>query len=86
MMRAYMEIRNAVVLITSAGSQVGGTLAHHFASLGATLVICDQESDGFSSIYEQCLKISNNVFKFTITDNSLDSIQSFPNHVSSQFR
>ena len=76
MMRAYMEIRNAVVLITSAGSQVGGTLAHHFASLGATLVICDQESDEFSSIYEQCLNISNNVFKFTITDNSLDSIQS----------
>lgn len=69
-----MNIDSAVILVTSAGSQLGSTLACHFASLGASVVLCDKESAHLEQTYQSCLKISDNVYAFSINDDSLDSI------------
>lgn len=70
-----MDIKKAVVLITSAGSQIGSTLAYHFTSLGATVVLCDVNNPQLKQTYRLCSEISDNVFQFTIQDHSLSSIQ-----------
>ncbi|MFM2590564.1 SDR family oxidoreductase [Vibrio sp. TBV020] len=70
-----MDIKSAVVLVTSAGSQVGSTLAYHFASLGATVVLCDKESPQLQQAFQLCGEISTNVYQFKTHDHSLQSIQ-----------
>ncbi|MCV5949625.1 hypothetical protein OFN94_32950, partial [Escherichia coli] len=39
-----MDIKESIILVTSAGSVIGRTCANHFAHLGATLILCDQNS------------------------------------------
>ncbi|NOH79334.1 SDR family oxidoreductase [Vibrio sp. RE86] len=70
-----MDIKSAVILVTSAGSQVGSTLAYHFASLGATVVLCDQKSPQLQQAFQLCTEISSRVYQFPIQDHSLQSIQ-----------
>lgn len=70
-----MDIKSAVVLVTSAGSQVGSTLAYHFASLGATVVLCDKSSPQLQHTYQLCREISEQVHQFKVSDHSLQSIQ-----------
>ncbi|RTZ14115.1 SDR family oxidoreductase [Vibrio aquaticus] len=70
-----MDIKSAVILVTSAGSQVGGTLAYHFASLGATVVLCDRISPQLQQNFQLCREISAHVYQFKIPDHSLPSIQ-----------
>ncbi|UPQ88732.1 SDR family oxidoreductase [Vibrio sinaloensis] len=70
-----MDIKNAVILVTSASSQIGSTLAYHFASLGATVILCDKRTQQLTQAYQQCREISDQVFQFAIDDHSLDSIQ-----------
>lgn len=36
-----MKIKSALILITSANSLLGSTLAMHFARLGANVILCD---------------------------------------------
>ncbi len=69
-----MKINSAVVLITSAGSLIGGTLAAHFASLGAKVVLCDQASPQLQFNYHQCRTISDSVYQYTIKDHSVTAI------------
>lgn len=70
-----MDIKAAVILVTSAGSQIGSTLAQHFVSLGATVILCDKKTPQLSQTYQQCSTISDQVFQFTLNDHSLASIQ-----------
>lgn len=70
-----MDIKNAVILVTSAGSQIGSTLAYHFASLGATLVLCDRKTPQLAQTYQLCQEISDSVYQCPIDDHSLSSIQ-----------
>ncbi|NIY82210.1 SDR family oxidoreductase [Vibrio hepatarius] len=69
-----MNITNSVVLITSAGSQLGSTLAYHFATLGATIVLCDKESSQFNDTYKLCHEVSSHIHKFPINDHSIESV------------
>jgi NAD(P)-dependent dehydrogenase (short-subunit alcohol dehydrogenase family) len=69
-----MDIKNAVILITSAGSQLGGTLASHFASLGATLVLCDKNSARLQQTVQSCQQISTKIYSCAIVDYSVDAI------------
>ncbi|UUM31331.1 SDR family oxidoreductase [Vibrio japonicus] len=69
-----MNITNSVVLVTSAGSQLGSTLACHFVSLGATVVLCDKESHQLTDTFKLCREISSDVYQFPILDHSLESI------------
>ncbi|MDA0147023.1 SDR family oxidoreductase [Vibrio sp. LaRot3] len=69
-----MNIDSAVVLVTSAGSQTGSTLATHFASLGASVVLCDTDKRLLSETYQRCQSQSDSVYQFALPDHSLDSI------------
>ena len=69
-----MNIDRSVVLITSAGSHLGGTLATHFAQMGATLVMTDTNSTQLYKNVNACKKIANNVHVFSMTDYSQMSI------------
>ncbi len=69
-----MNINSAVILVTSAGSQLGSTLACHFAALGASVVLCDKESVALEQTHQACLKISNCTYAFAIPDDSIESI------------
>ena len=70
-----MNIGNAVILVTTAGSQIGSTLATHFSSLGATVVICDTDKRLLSDTYQRCRNISNDVYPFPLADYSILSIE-----------
>ncbi|WP_367986994.1 SDR family oxidoreductase [Vibrio sp. NTOU-M3] len=69
-----MDIKKAVILITSAGSLLGGTLAMHFASLGAKVVLCDKSSSQLKMNFERCRSVSEEVYQYAIKDYSLQSI------------
>jgi NAD(P)-dependent dehydrogenase (short-subunit alcohol dehydrogenase family) len=69
-----MKISRSVVLITSAGSHLGGTLATHFAQMGATLVMTDTNSTQLYKNVEACRKITKDVHLFSMTDYSQNSV------------
>ncbi|RJX68455.1 SDR family oxidoreductase [Vibrio sinensis] len=69
-----MDIKSALVLVSSAGSKIGRTLAAHFASLGATVVICDKDSQALEETYLQCLRISTQVIQCPLPNYSIHSI------------
>ncbi|MDN3609513.1 SDR family oxidoreductase [Vibrio ostreicida] len=69
-----MDIKSAVVLVTSAGSQLGSTLAAHFASLGATVVLCDKSAAQLNESYLRCKSISPDIHQFALPDNSMEAI------------
>lgn len=79
-----MNITNSVVLITSAGSQLGSTLAYHFATLGATIVLCDKESSQFNDTYKLCREVSSHIHKFPISDHSIESIAALFEYIDRQ--
>jgi NAD(P)-dependent dehydrogenase (short-subunit alcohol dehydrogenase family) len=70
-----MKINSSVVLVTSAGSQLGSTMACHFASLGATVILCDKETPQLMHAYKLCCEVSDDIYQFPIPDHSLDSTQ-----------
>lgn len=79
-----MNINRSVVLVTSAGSQLGSTMACHFASLGATVVLCDKETPQLSETYQLCSDISKDIYQFSIPDHSMNSIQALFDFIDHQ--
>ncbi|CAM3042794.1 SDR family oxidoreductase [Vibrio rarus] len=65
-----MKINNSVVVITSAGTVLGKTLALHFASLGAKVVITDKSSSLLKQTYRECLQSGYSVCTYTLTSDS----------------
>ena len=51
-----MDIKSAVILITSAGTQLGSTLAMHFASLDGIVILCDTNKSQLNETFERCKK------------------------------
>ncbi len=80
-----MNIQSAIVVITSAGSTLGETLAAHFCELGAKVILCDQQQTRLTNTYELCLKISRDVHQFHISDYSKDSINQLFDFVSTTY-
>ncbi|MCG7490924.1 SDR family oxidoreductase [Vibrio sp. Of14-4] len=76
-----MDIKSAVILITSAGTQLGSTLAMHFASLDGIVIICDTNKSQLNETFERCRKISSNIYQHAMNDHSLDSINSLFNFI-----
>ncbi|GAB2655791.1 SDR family oxidoreductase [Vibrio panuliri] len=70
-----MKIDNAVVLVTSAGSRVGSTLAAHFSSLGALVILCDSDKRLLDETFQRCRNINSNVHQFALADDSIGSIK-----------
>lgn len=80
-----MDIKNSIILVTSAGSTLGSTLAIHFVKLGAKVVLCDQNSESLMETYLNCLDISDRVVSFPIPGYSEASIHSLLDFVHSHF-
>ncbi|ROV61952.1 SDR family oxidoreductase [Vibrio ponticus] len=70
-----MKIDNAVVLVTSAGSRVGSTLAAHFSSLGAHIILCDRDKRLLDETYQRCCTTNDNVHRYDLKDYSIPSIR-----------
>ncbi|WGW01194.1 SDR family oxidoreductase [Vibrio sp. YMD68] len=81
-----MDIKSAVILITSAGSLLGGTLATHFSSLGAKLVLCDQNIHTLTDTYTRCKAISDDVYSFKVENYSLHSIHQLFDFIDEKFQ
>lgn len=79
-----MNINSSVVLVTSAGSQLGSTMACHFASLGATVILCDKETPQLNETYRLCRDISSDIYQFPIPDHSVDSTQALFDFIDQQ--
>ncbi len=80
-----MDIQNSVILITSAGTGLGCTLALHFASLGANVVVVDTDSNALLNTVKRCRAISESIHYYPLTDHSSDHIQSLFNFIDELF-
>lgn len=54
-----MDIKSAIILITSASSALGSTLATHFVRLGAKVILCDRDQQGLVDTYWRCHALSD---------------------------
>ncbi|WP_047046561.1 SDR family oxidoreductase [Vibrio mexicanus] len=81
-----MNIKSAVILITSAGSVLGGTLASHFVNLGARVILCDQDLTSLTQTYQRCKALSNDVHFYQTNDYSLGSIQRLFDFVEEKYQ
>ncbi|EHH1224160.1 SDR family oxidoreductase [Vibrio vulnificus] len=80
-----MDIKNALILVTSAGSLLGRTVAAHFARLGAIVILCDQDQTSLSDTHKELYAITQDVYPITLQDYSQSSIQSLFDHIQAQF-
>lgn len=79
-----MDIKNAVVLITSAGSALGCTLAHHFSRLGAQVILSDTDQESLEAVMLNCQDLSDNISGYLLPDHSEHSVQELLNFISDQ--
>lgn len=64
-----MDISESMILVTSAGSVIGRTCSSHFAHLGATLILCDQDSGALQASYDQISAFSDKVYAMHVYSN-----------------
>ncbi len=76
-----MDIKSAVVLITSASSLLGSTLAVHFSRLGAQVILCDSDKKGLDESYRHCREISDHVDCYHLPDYSAASLNAMFDHI-----
>jgi len=69
-----MDIKSAIVLITSAGSLLGSTLALHFVQQGAKVILCDSDKEGLNECFQRCKEIGVNVDSYCLPDYSTNSL------------
>lgn len=70
-----MDIRDSVILITSAGTNLGSTLAVHFSSLGAKVIAIDTNEVQLDEIKLRCKEGTFGVITYPIKDYSQNNIQ-----------
>ncbi len=80
-----MLINNSVVLITSASTNLGPTMACHFAHLGARVILCDTDAQQLSNAFYTCPDISSNVEKKLIPDTSNETINALFSAIEKQY-
>ncbi|WED20923.1 SDR family oxidoreductase [Vibrio sp. JC009] len=80
-----MDIQNSVVLITSAGSSLGATLASHFAGLGANVVLSDTDKEVLDSVASRCAEVSEKVTCYSLPDHSEKSVQELLSYIANKF-
>ncbi|EJL6257665.1 SDR family oxidoreductase [Vibrio cholerae] len=80
-----MDIKSAIILITSASSALGSTLATHFVKLGAKVILCDRDQQGLVDTYWRCHALSDQVAYFHLKDFSPESIETLLDMVEQKF-
>lgn len=81
-----MNIGSSLVLITSASSLLGSTLALHFARLGASVILCDTDSAGLEKTLKRCRDISEPVRAYPLRDYGLPSIQALLDNIQQDYQ
>lgn len=81
-----MDIKESIILVTSAGSVIGRTCANHFAHLGATLILCDQNSSALRASYEQISAFTDKVYAMNVCSDNTTSINLLFDQIESQLR
>ena len=69
-----MEIKSSIILVTSAGSRLGGTIANHFVNLGATVILCDNDTQALQAAYSQCARFSDSVYHYPLESDDSQAI------------
>jgi NAD(P)-dependent dehydrogenase (short-subunit alcohol dehydrogenase family) len=80
-----MDIQNSVILITSAGSLLGCTLAYHFASLGAKIVLTDTDMQALERTRLRCQTVSDSVAVYEMESYSPSNIQGLLDFIEETF-
>ncbi|MCG3721490.1 SDR family oxidoreductase [Vibrio cincinnatiensis] len=79
-----MNINGALVLITSAGSSLGSTLAVHFAQLGAKIILCDTNQHELIKSWKRCQSVAKDAHYYILADHSLASIDQLFTHIETR--
>ncbi len=70
-----MKIHESVIVITAASTPIGRAMALHFAQLGASLALIDQDKHALNTIHQACLSIQPNCHAFALnTDKKEDDV------------
>ncbi|WP_194091341.1 SDR family oxidoreductase [Vibrio hibernica] len=80
-----MNIYNSVVVITSAGSHLGQTLAQHFISLHANVILVDNNEVALNRTLQQCQPTSSIVLSYVLDDHSFESVQPLFSSIDKNF-
>lgn len=70
-----MKVKNALILITSTHAQLSSTLAMHFSTLGASVIICDSSGDNLASNNNIEPSSNGNIEYYSLPDHSPESIK-----------
>ncbi|HCG5597942.1 TPA: SDR family oxidoreductase [Vibrio parahaemolyticus] len=81
-----MDIKESIILVTSAGSVIGRTCSSHFAHLGATLILCDQNSSALKASYDQIRVFTDKVYAMNVCSDNPTSINLLFDQIESQLR
>ena len=81
-----MDIKESIILVTSAGSVIGRTCSSHFAHLGATLILCDQNSSALKASYDQIRAFTDKVYAMNVCSDNTTSINLLFDQIESQLR
>jgi len=84
--RETMEIKDSVILITSAGTILGSTLAVHFSALGAKVIAIDTDLKRLNKTDFICKENVDNILSLSIEDYSIDSIQKLFTELQEEFK
>ncbi|MBD1574899.1 SDR family oxidoreductase [Vibrio sp. S11_S32] len=80
-----MNIYNSVVVITSAGSHLGQTLAQHFLSLHANVILVDDNEAALNRTLQQCQPTSSALLTYLLDDHSFESVQPLFSSINKHF-
>ncbi|EIZ1171421.1 SDR family oxidoreductase [Vibrio vulnificus] len=80
-----MDINNSLILVTSAGSLLGRTVAAHFARLGAIVILCDHDQAALNDAHKGLYAITQDVYPIILKDHRHTSIQNLFDHIEAQF-
>lgn len=78
-----MDIKNSVVLITSAGTVLGSTLAHHFATLGAMVIVTDSDLFALNQTVSRCQTHADNLKLYPLDNCSVENVNALFSQVES---
>ncbi|MDV6251636.1 SDR family oxidoreductase [Vibrio sp. EA2] len=79
-----MDIKESIILVTAAGSVIGRTCSSHFAHLGATLILCDQNASTLEASYEQISAFTDKVFAIQVCSDDTTSINLLFDQIESE--
>ncbi|MFV0576997.1 MAG: SDR family oxidoreductase [Vibrio sp.] len=80
-----MKIENAVIVITSAGTQLGLGLAHHFLSLKAHVILVDYNQNTLINTHQLCQTFAEQTYQYHLDDDSFECIQPLFSSIEQQF-